>query len=133
MQMLLETVMIDGIRSGALSPDLFTAAIGQAMENFPEYRCVDAYGQASVTSLAERVSRFTVILKNPYRTTARVMGQLARVMRTLPFKARKSATFDRGSEFMDWPHLQADVGTQTAEREGGALARSIPQRSHANI
>jgi IS30 family transposase len=71
------------------------------------------FGQANVTSLAERVSRFTVILKNPNRTTARVMGQLAKVMRTLPFKARKSVTFDRGSEVMDWPHLQAEVGTQT--------------------
>ncbi|MGR3660742.1 MAG: hypothetical protein ACU0CA_06065 [Paracoccaceae bacterium] len=36
MQLLLETVIIDGIRSGALSSDLFTAAIGQAMENFPK-------------------------------------------------------------------------------------------------
>ena len=71
------------------------------------------FGQANVTSLVERVSRFTVILKNPNRTTACVMGQLAKVMRTLPFKARKSMTFDRGSEFMDWPHLQAVVGTQT--------------------
>ena len=66
-----------------------------------------------MTSLVERVSRFTVILKNPNQTTARVMGHLARVMRTLPFKARMSVTFDRGSEFMDWPHLQAEVGTQT--------------------
>jgi IS30 family transposase len=63
------------------------------------------FGQANVTSLLERVSRFTVILKTPNPTTARVMGQLTRVMRTLPFKARKSMTFDRGSEVMDWPHL----------------------------
>jgi hypothetical protein len=34
--MLLETVIIDGIRSGVLSSDLFTAAIGQAMETFPK-------------------------------------------------------------------------------------------------
>ena len=27
--------------------------------------------------------------------------------------ARRSATFDRGSEFMDWPHLQAEVRIQT--------------------
>ena len=46
------------------------------------------FDQANVTSLVERVSRFTVNLKNPNRTTARVMGHLARVMRTLPFKAR---------------------------------------------
>ena len=42
------------------------------------------FGQANVTSLVERVSRFTVIMKNPNRTTARVMGQLAKVMRTPP-------------------------------------------------
>jgi len=71
------------------------------------------FGKANVTSLVERVSRFTVLLVNPNKTTVLVMGKLAKVMRTLPLKARKSVTFDRGSEFMDWPHLQAEVGTQT--------------------
>jgi IS30 family transposase len=71
------------------------------------------FGKANVTSLVERVSRFTVLLMNANKTTARVMGRLANVMRTLPHNARKSVTFDRGSEFMDWPHLQAEVGTQT--------------------
>lgn len=71
------------------------------------------FGKTNVTSLVERVSRFTVLLMNPNRTTGRVMGRLAQVMRTLPLQARKSVTFDRGSEFMDWPHLQAEVGTQT--------------------
>ena len=71
------------------------------------------FGLANVTSLVERVSRFTVLLMNGNRTTALVMGRLAQVMRTLPLTARKSVTFDRGSEFIDWPHLQAEVGTQT--------------------
>jgi len=71
------------------------------------------FGLANVTSLVERVSRFTVVLMNTNRTTDRVMGRLARVMKTLPLKARKSVTFDRRFEFMDWPHLQAEVGTQT--------------------
>ncbi len=71
------------------------------------------FGLANVTWLGERVSRFTVLLVNANRTTSRVMGRLANVMRTLPLKARKSVTFDRGSEFMDWPHLQAEVGAQT--------------------
>ncbi len=71
------------------------------------------FGLANVTSLDERVSRFTVVLMNTNRTTDRVMGRLARVMKTLPLKARKSVTFDRRSEFMNWPHLQAEVGTQT--------------------
>lgn len=35
MQMLLETVIIDGIRSGALSSDLLISATGQALETFP--------------------------------------------------------------------------------------------------
>ena len=62
------------------------------------------FGRANVTPFGERVSRFTVILKNSNRTTARIMGRLVKVMRTLPFKARKSVTFDRGSKLKDWPH-----------------------------
>lgn len=40
------------------------------------------------------------------------MDCLIDVMSTLPFMARRSVTFDRGSEFMGWPHLEADVGAQ---------------------
>ena len=36
MQMLLETVIIDGVRSGALSSDLFINAVGQGLEVFPK-------------------------------------------------------------------------------------------------
>lgn len=28
-------------------------------------------------------------------------------------RARRSITFDRGTEFTDWPYLQAGIGTQT--------------------
>ncbi|WP_323777056.1 IS30 family transposase [Leisingera sp.] len=31
----------------------------------------------------------------------------------LPLAARKSITFDCGTEFVSWPHLQAQIGTQT--------------------
>ena len=34
-------------------------------------------------------------------------------IRDLPLAARKSITFDRGTEFVSWPHLQAEIGTQT--------------------
>ena len=44
------------------------------------------FGLANVTSLVERVSRVTMILKNQNRTPARVMGHLAKVTR--PFLAR---------------------------------------------
>ena len=70
-------------------------------------------GQSNVTSLVERVSRFTVILKNPNKRTKPVMGKIMDAIRDLPLTARKSITFDRGTEFVSWPHLQAEIGTQT--------------------
>ena len=70
-------------------------------------------GQTNVTSLVERVSRFTVILKNPNRRTKPVMGKIMEAICDLPLSARKSITFDRGTEFVSWPHLQDEIGTQT--------------------
>ena len=70
-------------------------------------------GQTNVTTLVERVSRFTVALKNPNRRTKPVMGKIIKAIKDLPLVARRSITFDRGSEFMNWPHLQAEIGTQT--------------------
>lgn len=70
-------------------------------------------GQTNVTTLVERISRFTVILKNPNRRTKPVMGKIIKAIKDLPHIARRSITFDRGSEFMNWPHLQAELGTQT--------------------
>jgi len=70
-------------------------------------------GQTNVTSLVERVSRFTVILKNPNKRTKPVMGKIMKAIKDLPLIARRSITFDRGSEFVSWPHLQAEIGTQT--------------------
>lgn len=71
------------------------------------------FGARNVTSLVERVSRFTVLLKNDNKRTSLVLGKLARAIRHLPLQSRKSITFDRGTEFVGWPHLQADIGTQT--------------------
>lgn len=59
------------------------------------------------------MSRFTVILKNPNKRTKPVMGKIISAIKDLPHQARRSITFDRGSEFMNWPHLQAEIGTQT--------------------
>jgi transposase, IS30 family len=70
-------------------------------------------GQTKLTSLVQRVSRFTVPLKNPNRKTKPVMGKIIKAIRDLPFTVRKSITFDRGTEFVSWPHLQAEIGTQT--------------------
>ena len=71
------------------------------------------FGQANVTSLLERVSRFTVVLRNATKRSKPVMGKIAEAIGALPLPARKSITFDRGSEFVTWPHLQAETGTRS--------------------
>ena len=70
-------------------------------------------GQTNVTSLVERASCFTVILKNQNKRTKPAIDKSIKVIKNLPHAARKSITFDRGSEFVSWPHLQAKIGTRT--------------------
>ena len=71
------------------------------------------FGKANVTSLVERVSRFAVFLRNNDRQSRPVMDGLIQALKALPHLARRSITFDRGTEFTDWPYLQASIGTQT--------------------
>lgn len=71
------------------------------------------FGKANVTSLVERVSRFAIFLRNNDRQSRPVMDGLVRALQALPHLARRSITFDRGTEFTDWPYLQASIGTQT--------------------
>ena len=71
------------------------------------------FGKANVTSLVERISRFTVFVRNNDRQSRPVMEGLVRVLEALPQFARRSITFDRGTEFTDWPYLQAGLGAQT--------------------
>ncbi|EAP79536.1 TRm24 putative transposase [Sulfitobacter sp. NAS-14.1] len=85
-------------------------------------------GQNNVTSLVERVSRFTVILKNPNKRTKPVMGKIMKSLKDLPLIARRSITFDRGTEFVSWPHLQAEIGTQTWFCDPSSPSRDIATR-----
>jgi IS30 family transposase len=71
------------------------------------------FGRANVTSLVERVSRFAIFLRNNDRQSRPVMDGLVQALQALPHLARRSITFDRGTEFTDWPYLQASIGTQT--------------------
>ncbi len=71
------------------------------------------FGKANITSLVERVSRFTVFLRNNDRQSRSIMAGLINVLGPLPHFARQSITFDRGTEFTDWPYLQAGLGVQT--------------------
>lgn len=71
------------------------------------------YGKAYFMSMVERMSSFTVILKYPNKTSNHVIGKIADVFATLSLSARRSITFDRGSEYIDWRHLLATAGVQT--------------------
>ena len=66
-------------------------------------------GPANVTLLAERVSRFTFLIRSADRRSKPVMEGIIAGLSPLPFEARRS-TFDRGFEFLAWPHLQAGLG-----------------------
>jgi IS30 family transposase len=52
-----------------------------------------------VTSLVERVSRFTVILKNPNKRTKPVMQKIIKAIKDLPHVARRSITGQNRREF----------------------------------
>ena len=52
------------------------------------------------------------ILKNPNKRTKPVMGKIMKTSKDLPLIAGRSITFDRGTEFVSWPHLQAEIGPQ---------------------
>ena len=54
-----------------------------------------------------------MILKNTSKRSGSVMSKIVAAIGTLPFAARRSVTFDRGSEFVTWPHLQAKTGTRS--------------------
>lgn len=71
------------------------------------------FGTVNVTSLVERVSRFAVFRRNEDRQSKPIMEDLIAVLGPLPHAARRSITFDRGTEFTDWPYLQAGLGAET--------------------
>ncbi|MEI4472998.1 IS30 family transposase [Frigidibacter sp. MR17.24] len=71
------------------------------------------FGGTNLTSLVERVSRFTVLMKNADRRSRPVMDGLIGSLSPLPAHARRSITFDRGLEFLAWPYLQAGLGVET--------------------
>ncbi|TDW16235.1 hypothetical protein EV128_13930 [Rhizobium azibense] len=41
------------------------------------------------------------------------MDGLIQALQSLPHLAGRSITFDRGTEFSEWPYLRAGIGTQT--------------------
>ena len=68
------------------------------------------HGKANVTSLVERVSRFTVVMRNEDRQSKPIMKSLIEGLAPLPADAHQSITFDRGTEFSAWQRLKDGIG-----------------------
>lgn len=58
------------------------------------------HGKANVTSLQERQTRYLLLLDNEDRRSAGVMSRISEALAPLPGPARRSITFDRGTEFV---------------------------------
>jgi IS30 family transposase len=100
------------------------------------------HGKANVTSLLERKSRYTVLLANPDRRSARVIGSIREALSELPEQARQTITFDRGTEFAAHLVLTRELGVQSyfcdphspwqkgaVENSNGRLRRYLPRHS----
>ena len=70
-------------------------------------------GHANVTSLVERKSRYTVLIKNPSRHSHPIMDKIIRAFSPLPAFARQSFTFDRGTEFAGFRALEEGIGARS--------------------
>ena len=66
-------------------------------------------GEANVTSLVERKSRFTFLLANEDKRSPAVIAGVGDALRPLPEAARRTVTFDRGSEFAAYPQLDREL------------------------
>lgn len=98
------------------------------------------HGKMNVTSLVERVSRFALVMRNEDRQSKPIMEGLIQGLARLPADARRSVTFDRGSEFSAWQHLKDGVGADswfcdpqapwqkgTVENTNNRLRRYLPR------
>lgn len=61
-------------------------------------------------SVVELVSRYTLLLKNPDRTSKPVMNAPIGALFPVPQTVRRSITFDRGSEFAACDYLKDGLG-----------------------
>jgi IS30 family transposase len=71
------------------------------------------FGYANVTSLVERKSRYTVLIKNPSRHSRPIMDKIIRSFSSLPAFARQSFTFDRGTESAAFRALEDGIGARS--------------------
>ena len=69
------------------------------------------FGKGNVGAMVERVSRFSVLFRNNDRQSKPVMNEIINALAPLPFEARRSITFDRGTELAAWDYLKRGIGS----------------------
>lgn len=97
------------------------------------------HGNANVTSMIERKSRYTVLARNDNRSSGAVLSLIGKCLKTLPQASRQTMTFDRGFEFRSYPLLQRHYGIHSyfcdpqkpwqkgaVENNNGRLRRFLP-------
>jgi len=102
-----------------------------------------AHGQRNVLSLVERQTRFAVLRVQPSRHSKPIMNSLAEDLGGLLPAARRTVTFDRGTEFAAYPALKTTLGMEayfcapqapwqkgTVENTNGRLRRFLPLDSN---
>jgi IS30 family transposase len=97
------------------------------------------FGKHKLTTLVERLSRYTCLTTNTSRHSAGIMSGIEQHLATLPENCRRSITFDRGTEFAAFSILkkrleiesyfcapQAPWQKGTVENTNGRLRRFLP-------
>jgi len=100
------------------------------------------HGKGNVTTLLERKSRYTLLLANADRRSSAVIGAVQTTLSDLPPAARRSVTFDRGTEFMNYPILARDLSVTSyfcdphspwqkgaVENTNGRIRRFLPSEA----
>ena len=95
-----------------------------------------------MTSLLERKSRFTFLLPNEDKRSAAVLARVGDALRPLPEAARRTITFDRGSEFAAYPLLARELAVESyfcdphspwqkggVENANGRVRRFLPREA----
>ncbi len=70
-------------------------------------------GKANVTTLTERKSRYTVLIKNETRHSNTVMGSIRKRLQKFAKAMRQTVTFDRGSEFLYYTLLSRQLNIKS--------------------
>ena len=71
------------------------------------------FGKANVTTLTERKSRYTVLIKNETRHSNTVMGSIRERLQKFAKPMRQTVTFDRGSEFLYYTLLSRQLNIKS--------------------